>query len=63
MKPEEDKKIIPVAHNTGFMTKENQRRYIVDQNNQLNLRTMKWFKKDDLGKMLLLIPFRLNILF
>ena len=48
-KPEKEKKKIPVARTTGFMTKDGERRYIVDQNTQLDLKTMKWFLKDDLG--------------
>ena len=38
-----------VAYVTGFMTKDTDRRYIIDQNRQLNLTTMKWFPKNDLG--------------
>ena len=49
-KPEEDKNKIPVADTTGFLTKDGERRYIVDQNTQLNLRNMEWFPKEDLGK-------------
>ena len=49
MKPEEDKTMITVAHVTGFMTKDRERRFIIDQNSQLNLSTMTWFAKDDLG--------------
>ena len=49
-KPEEEKNKIPVADTTGFLTKDGERRYIVDQYTQLNLKTMEWFPKDDLGK-------------
>lgn len=49
-KPDEEKTLIPVAETTGFMTKDGERRYVIDQNTQLNLKTMKWFSKDDLGE-------------
>ena len=49
MKPEEEKNKIPVAESTGFMTKEGERRYVMDQNRQLDLQTMKWFQQDNLG--------------
>ena len=41
---------IPVAYTTGFLTKDGQKRFIIDQNCQLNLTTMEWYNKDDLGK-------------
>jgi ABC-type phosphate transport system permease subunit len=39
-----------VARTTGFLTKDGERRFIIDQNIQLNLTTMTWYNKDDLGK-------------
>ena len=47
--PEEEKTKVPVAQLTGFMTQDKERRFIIDQNNQLNLATMSWFDKDNLG--------------
>ena len=47
-KPDADKNKIPIADTTGFLTKDGQRRFIIDQNTQLDLRTMQWFAKDDL---------------
>ena len=48
-KPDEEKNKIPIADTTGFLTKDGERRFIIDQNTQLNLKTMEWFAKDDLG--------------
>ena len=52
-KAEEEKNKIPVADSTGFMTKNGERRYIIDQDKQLNLKTMEWYPKDDLGKQII----------
>ena len=44
---------------TGFMTQDNERRFFIDQNNQLDLTTMSWF--DNLGtiyEILILYAFR-----
>ena len=49
--PEEEKTKVPVAQLTGFMTQDNERRFIIDQNNQLDLATMSWFDKDHLGRI------------
>ena len=59
--PEEEKTKVPVAQLTGFMTQDNERRFIIDQNNQLDLTTMSWFDKDNLGtiyEILILYAFR-----
>ena len=48
-KPDDEKNKIPIADTTGFLTKDEERRFIIDQNTQLNLKTMDWFAKDDLG--------------
>ena len=45
---EHEKRMIPVAHLTGFFTKDGERRFIIDQNHQLNLTTMAWYKSDNL---------------
>ena len=48
--PEKKKNKIPIAESTGFMTNDGERRYIIDQNTQLDLKSMKWFSKDNLDK-------------
>ena len=53
MKPEGEKKKIPVAETTGFMTKDGERRFVMDQNRQLDLQTMEWFPQDTAVKDLL----------
>ena len=48
--PEKKKNKIQIAETTGFMTNDGERRYIIDQNTQLDLKSMKWFSKDNLGR-------------
>ena len=49
-KPANEKTKVPVADTTGFMTKDGEKRFIVDQNRQLDLSTMSWYEDNNLGK-------------
>ena len=37
------------------MTTDGERRFIIDQNRQLNLTTMSWYKEDNLGENKLIV--------